>query len=89
MTRSIAGTQWKCTNQNLPQHTMNATVIDGAIDPEWNGENEISLRYQNGHTETMTMRRLQADFKQVIPPRPTNVTYLSGRIDTRNREALR
>lgn len=87
MTRSLAGTHWKCTNPTLPQHNVTATVTDGAIEPEWNGENNITLLYQNGSTGTVTLRQLQADFKQVIPQRPTNVTYLSGRLQ--NREVLR
>lgn len=79
MSRSIAGTQWKCTNSAMPQHGMTATVVDGDIDPDWNGENKIAMQYQGGKNTSMTMLQLQANFRQVIRPQPTNVTYLHGR----------
>lgn len=89
MPRSLAGTHWKCTNQTLPQHGMTATITDGDIDPDWEGQNEITVQFQNGKTGYMTLRRLQADFKQVIPPIPSNITYLSRRVHAGNREVRR
>lgn len=68
---SLNGTMWRCTDEDMPEYRMTCTVIDGEINPEWNGDNDIEIEYQNGTIAYMKYRRFVMRFKRILPA-PTN-----------------
>lgn len=68
--RSLAGTHWQCTNTNMNEYKRTAVILDGNMDPDWNGQNPIDIQYDNGQKERMTLREFQASFKQIIQQSP-------------------
>lgn len=77
MKKSIClnGTMWRCIDESMPECGMTCTVIDGEINPDWNGDNDIEIKYQNGTIAYMKYRRFAMRFKRILPAptiQPTN-----------------
>jgi hypothetical protein len=78
---SLNGTLWRCTDDNMIEYGMTCTVIDGEIHPDWNGENDIEIEYQNGNRTYMKYRRFCRRFKRIQPIHPpTHQTTNKGAI---------
>ena len=67
---SLNGTLWRCTDQDMSEYGMNCTVIDGEVHPDWNGDNDIEIEYQNGDRAYMKFRRFSVRFKRIEPIHP-------------------
>ncbi|WP_078598592.1 hypothetical protein [Evansella clarkii] len=63
--KSLNGTKWLCTAEYMDAYGMTCTVIDGFIDPDWNGENDIEIKYENGTIGYMKFRRFAMRFKRI------------------------
>lgn len=70
---SLNGTHWRCIQPKLSTYGMTAVVTDGHVLPEWDGENDISITYTTGQTETIKLNDFQKSFKQIKRPDPENV----------------
>lgn len=66
MIKSLIGTQWICTDEESDNFGSVCTVLNGEIDPSYNGDNEIEIRYQDGTEEFIKLRRFQLRFEQII-----------------------
>jgi hypothetical protein len=64
---NLNGTMWRCTDEDMPECGMTCTVIDGEINPDWNGDNDIEIEYQNGAIAYMKYRRFVKCFKRILP----------------------
>lgn len=65
-TKDLNGTLWRCTDEEMDQYGTVCTVINGKFDPDWNGENEIELEYEDGTTGYMKFRRFCMRFERVL-----------------------
>jgi hypothetical protein len=77
---SLNGTMWRCTDQDMREYGMTCTVIDGEIHPDWNGDNDIEIEYQNGDRAYMKFRRFSVRFKRIKPIPPTHLQTKKGAI---------
>ena len=67
---SLNGTMWRCTDETMPECGMTCIVIDGEVHPDWNGDNDIEIEYQNGDRAYMKYRRFSMRFKRIQPIQP-------------------
>lgn len=65
MRKSLNGTTWRCIIENMDEYDMTATVTDGEINPDWNGDNDIEIRYEDGSISYMKLRRFITRFEQL------------------------
>ncbi|WP_078598590.1 hypothetical protein [Evansella clarkii] len=63
--KSLNGTKWLCTDENRDEYGMTCTVIEGFIHPDWNGENEIEIKYEDGSIAYMKYRRFAMRFERI------------------------
>lgn len=76
---SLAGTIWRCIDEDMDEYRMTCTVISGEIHPDYNGENDIQITYQDGSTTYMKYRRFCMRFAQIKKKGPTKVSVLTAR----------
>ncbi len=43
MKKSLNGTKWVCVDESMEEKGLTSTVVDGEIDPEWNGDNDNTI----------------------------------------------
>ena len=65
MKQSLNGTKWLCVDGNMEENGWKCTVIDGAIDPDWHGENDIEIQYENGQEAYMKLRKFMQRFLKI------------------------
>jgi len=64
MKKSLNGTEWLCVDESMEEKGLKCTVIDGEIDPEWNGDNDIKIQYEDNSIAYMKIRRFMNRFRQ-------------------------
>lgn len=62
MRKSLNGTKWVCVDEDMEENGMECVVIDGEINPDWNGDNDIEIQYADGSIAYMKLRRFTARF---------------------------
>ncbi|MGX1195779.1 hypothetical protein [Metabacillus sp. SLBN-84] len=62
--KSLNGTVWRCTERDMEEYGMTCTVIDGEIHPDWNGDNDIEIEYEDGSIAYMKYRRFIFRFER-------------------------
>lgn len=63
---NLKGTKWRCTDEDMEEQGMICTVINGATHPDWNGENEIEIEYENDTRAYMKYRRFCMRFERIL-----------------------
>lgn len=66
MARSIAGTRWVCQDPENPYYKQPCMVIDGDVDRFQQGENRVTVRFEDGAELVMPYRRLTEQFDQPL-----------------------
>lgn len=65
MKTSLNGTKWICIDEDMEEKGTKCTVIDGEINPDWNGDNDIEIQYEDGSISYMKLRRFMSRFKKL------------------------
>ncbi|PAE87831.1 hypothetical protein [Shouchella clausii] len=69
MNQSLDKSKWVCTDPDMEEEFgMTCIVISGEINPDWNGDNDIKIQYENGSIDYMKLRRFLCRFKQITTP---------------------
>lgn len=63
--KPLTGTRWRCTDEDWAPIDMLGTIIDGFIDPDWNGENDVEIKHDDGSTAVMKYRRFVCRYNQL------------------------
>lgn len=65
MKQSLIGTKWLCTEEDNEAFGQYGTITYGEIDPDWNGDNTIVIKYEDGTTAEMKYRRFTGRHQRV------------------------
>lgn len=55
--RTLVGTKWKCTDEDMDEYGMMGTVKSGILTDDDNGNNEITIIYEDGSEFPMKLYR--------------------------------
>lgn len=66
------GSYWKCTDESLDEHGLFCKVIDADNNPDFNGDNDIEIKYENGTVAYMKLRRFVDRHTRVYRNYPNN-----------------
>ncbi|MCC2248910.1 hypothetical protein JUJ52_02925 [Virgibacillus sp. AGTR] len=64
---SINGTLWRCIDEHMKEFGMTCIVIDGEVRPDYNGDNDIKIKYEDDSIAFMKFRRFATRFKRIKP----------------------
>lgn len=59
------GSKWKCVDEDFMEYGEYATVIDADNNPDFNGEQDIEIQFEDGSTMFMKKRRFEFRYKRV------------------------
>lgn len=60
MNINLIGTVWVCQDVDSEFYNLRGMVTDGEYHPDFNGDNEIAIYYQNGRRSEMKYRRFSS-----------------------------
>lgn len=64
--KSLTGSRWLNVDEDSEEFGLVCTVLNGVIDPSYNGDNDIEIQYQDGAHEIIKLRRFQSCFEKII-----------------------
>ena len=65
MGTSLNGTKWVCIDEDMEERGMTCTVVEGVSNSDWNGDNDIEIRYEDNSIAYMKLRRFMSRFRKL------------------------